>query len=172
MFFMPKMNNMSTLYSNRCYLLLILLFSVLISVNAANISVMIIETGLDAEKEKMQYSGLWESGVLDVFFESGHIVSNAPIMRLDYIPDEIFPAEAEKDLNEAKEGSMEYLLVVQINYKNLLNGRPKQVVMRLFKILPFKLLHEENLSDAKSRNTKEEFEFIKQAARIFISKVK
>ena len=48
--------------------------------------------------------GLWESGLMDVFFEAGHIVSNAPALRLDRKPAEAFPEAARPELNEAIAG--------------------------------------------------------------------
>ena len=66
----------------------------LFRVEAATVSFLVIETGLTDEAGSRQHSGLWESGLLDVFFESGHIVSNAPILRLLSKPSGDFPEEA------------------------------------------------------------------------------
>ncbi|MDR0486791.1 MAG: hypothetical protein LBG91_00945 [Treponema sp.] len=129
---------------------------------AATVSCLIIETGLPPGGSN-QHSGLWESGLLDVFFESGHIVSNAPMMRLDLKPTEIFPEEARQELDEAVEGGVEYLILAILEYQNGL--KPLNVSLRLFKTRPLAMIYETSYADTKSKNLKEEFDNLKQAAR-------
>ena len=155
-----------------CFPLLVLILFAILPLGAANVSIMVFETGLDMEGDANLHSGLWESGLLDVFFDSGHVVSNAPIMRLDYMPDEVFPAQAQDSLNEAREGGMEYILSAQLNYANYTSKRPANVIVRLFRIQPFKMIFEETFSDSKSKTSREEFEFVKQAARKFPPRIK
>ena len=156
----------------RCFPLLILILLLVFPLNAANVSFLVIETGVDEDGETNLYSGLWESGLLDVFFEAGHIVSNAPILRLSYMPKESFPEEAENDLSEALEGGIEYILVAQLNYQNQVGNRPRQVALRLFRTRPFELMYEDYFSDTKSRTTKEEYDYLKQAASTFVPRIK
>ena len=156
----------------RCLFLLIIFFSA-ISLNAATVSFLVIETGLDADPEANLHSSLWESGLLDVFFESGHIVSNAPVMRLYKKPVEKFPAEAQNDFNEALEGGVEYFIIAMLDYQNGVNAqRPQNITLRLFKTRPFEMLFEQKITDTNPRSTKEEYDNLKKAARVLLPRVK
>ena len=142
---------------------------------AATVSVLVIETGLPAESGTSQYSGLWESALLDVFFDAGHIVSNAPLMRLEYFPDEVFPDEAQKDLNEAIEGSMDYMVIALLEYKVKDSGniqKPGNVRLRVFRTQNAQLVYEMSYTDTKVKPLKEEFDSLKTAARKLLPRIK
>ena len=153
----------------RCFLLLIAVCAAF-PVGAATVSFMVIETGLDAEAAANQHSGLWESGLLDVFFESGHIVSNTPVLRLEGMPDEAFPPEAQDNLDEALEGGIEYFIIALLEYQNQGGkaGRPQRVTLRLFKTQPFELVFEQESVIDSARSAKEEYENLKKVARVLV----
>ena len=127
---------------------------------AANISVLVIESGLSGESAGNVYPFLWENGLMDAFFDSGHIVTNAPKIQIDGKPDADFPAEAERDFNNAKEGGMNYFLIALIDYSTPL------VSLRLFDIKSTKMVLEQKHAVTTLRNTKEETDKIKAAARV------
>jgi hypothetical protein len=153
----------------------LLLFFICIAffpLNAAGVSFLVIESGLDKEAAQMQSSGLWESGLLDVFFEAGHIVTNAPVMRFKIMPDKKLPDEVQNDLHEAIEGGMEYFIIALLEYQTASAGqKPTQITLRLFRINPLKLLFEHKYSNSKAKNAKEEFDNLKQAARILLGQI-
>jgi hypothetical protein len=151
--------------AKRLFLPLALVLFAVLPLAAANVSFLIIETGLSPESGSNQHSGLWESGLLDVFFDSGHIVSNAPIMRLDYEPEERFPEEARYELEDALRGGVEYFILAILEYQRGGSFGPRNVSLRLFKTRPLAMIYETSYADTKSTNLKEEFDNLKQAAR-------
>jgi hypothetical protein len=135
---------------------------------AATVSFLVIETGLPQEMGHNVYSGLWESGLFDVFFEAGHIVSNAPIKRLDVKPQKSFPDEARGDLNEAADGGAKYFILVLLDYPQAEANetpKPRNISLKVFQVSPHKLLHEQRYGDKASANMDEEFATIKQSVR-------
>ncbi|MDR2134486.1 MAG: hypothetical protein LBP27_05205 [Treponema sp.] len=133
---------------------------------AATVSFLVIETGLSEEAGTSQHSGLWESGLLDVFFEAGHIVSNAPILRLGKRPGEIFPDEALGKLHEAVEGGVDFFIIALLDYApNDAIQKPDRVSLRLFNAVSRNLIYEQQYTDKTSKNSGEEFTSLKQAVR-------
>ena len=158
----------------RCFLLL-LAISTALPLSAATVSFLVIESGLDMEASVNRYSGLWESSLLDVFFESGHIVSNAPILRLDYLPAEAFPIEARNDLDNALQGGVEYFIVALLEYQK--QGEdpalgPRHITLRLFKTRPFELVYEQKYNGSNPRSIGEEYDNLRKAVRVLIPQVK
>ena len=138
-------------------------------VSAANISFLVMETGIHHGSPSVRYSEMWENGLLEIFFEMGHIVSNAPMLQLLEKPADTFPSEAEKDYEDAKQGGMEFFVVALINYPvtRANNVKPQNVILRLFNTKSEKLIHEKTFSDIKSKNAKEEYDYIKDSVAEF-----
>jgi hypothetical protein len=125
----------------------------------ATVSCLVIETGLPLGGAKSQYSAMWENNLMEVLFETGHIVSNGRMIRLDHKPSESFPGEAEKDFQEARENGMEYFLIAIIEQ----NSGTRTVRLRLFSTNSRKLIKEQVYSDENPKSAKEENENIKEA---------
>jgi hypothetical protein len=162
------------MYFKRIVLPVLLIIFAALPLGAATVSVLVIEAGLPAESAANQYSGLWESGLLDVFFDAGHIVSNAPVMRLEYFPQEVFPDEAQKDLDEAIEGGMDYIVIALLEYnvKNEGVQKPRNARLRVFKTEGCQLVYEMSHADAKVKPLKDEFDSIKTAAKKLLPRIK
>jgi len=126
---------------------------------AANVSVLVMESGQSRESAGTQYPYLWENGLMDAFFDSGHIVTNSPKIQIDGKLSEDFPAEAERDFDNAQEGGMDYFLIAIIDYAT------PYVSLRLFDIRSTKMVREQNYRITTFKNTKEELDKIKAAAR-------
>jgi hypothetical protein len=141
----------------------------LIPVSAHTVSFMVIETGLPQGQGMTEYSNLWENGLLDAFFDAGHIVSNAPVLRLDAPSAKQFPDEAKESLNEANEGGADYFILALLDYQEtggvkLPVLRPRQVSLRVFKTNPFRFVREEKITGAAKIQAGEDFISAKQAA--------
>ena len=143
----------------RNYLLagLFLGFIAVFPLNAANISFLIMETGQSNDDPNSQYPILWENGLLEVFFESGHIVSNFPIMRITGKPADGFPNEAKKDFEDARMGGMDFFLVGIVDYTR------SGVSLRLFNTKSPRMIQEEKYTITSFKTSKEEYENIKTA---------
>jgi len=141
--------------------ILVGLFAGIIAVSpleAATVSVLVMEAGQPREKSEGQYSILWENSLLDVLFESGHIVSNSPRIQVAQKPADDFPAEARRDLVSAQEGGMEYFLVAIVDYAGA------GVSLRLFNSKSPQMIYEYQYTIKPFRNAREEHESIKTAA--------
>jgi hypothetical protein len=143
------------------YLFFVLFFCVFIlpCLFGANVSCLVIETGLPQGGSKSQYSTMWEDNLMDVLFETGHIVSNGRMLHLDRKPPESFPGEAERAYQEARENGMDYFLIAIIEQ---ISGT-RTVSLRLFSTNSQKLIKEQVYTDNSPKSAKEENENIKKA---------
>jgi hypothetical protein len=110
-------------------------------VRAANICVMVVETGA-VSKRNVQHDSEWENGVMDAFFNAGHIVSNSHKLLLPggfretlevgyVIPDEILP-----DVENAFSSGADYFVLTQLDYAEnngkIKNPMPSSIVVVLY----------------------------------------
>jgi len=133
---------------------------------AANISVLVMEAGQSVENTGNQYSILWENALMDALFDSGHIVSNSIKIQIGEKPDGDFPAEAEREFNNAQEGGMDYFLIAIIDYAAPL------VSLRLFDIKSTKMVFEQKYTVTTFKNVKEESDKIKAAVRVIVARLR
>jgi len=144
------------------YLIFTLIFCALTlpSLFGAAVSCLVIETGLPSAGPKSQYSTMWENNLMDVLFETGHIVSNGNMIRIDRKPAESFPVVAERDFQEARASGMDYFLIAIIEQGS---GGAQTVCLRLFNTKSRTLIKEEVYADNRTKNAKEENDSIKRA---------
>ena len=147
---------------------LLLFFLISLPLNAANLSFLIIESGLPDRSKTSPYSIMLENELFDMLFEMGHIVSNAPILQLDIKPDEVFPSEAERDFELAKEGGMEYFIIGLVDHSSFTNN----VLLRMFNINSRKMLGEISFSGRQANSPRETSENIKKSIINFMQGVK
>jgi hypothetical protein len=157
-----------------------LLLSALIGVPvpAATVSFLIVETGLPPEAGANEHSSLWESGLLDVFFDAGHIVSNAPILRLNGKFEKELPEKARTDIDEAAEGGMDYFIIAVLNYPppeipetETAGKKPEQVSLKLFTTSPCRLLFERLCDKKQLMSMDDEFLWVKQEVKRLLSQI-
>ncbi|MDR1929290.1 MAG: hypothetical protein LBQ44_01550 [Treponema sp.] len=140
---------------------------VLGSLPAATISFLVIETGLPADSARPESSSLWESGMMDSFFDAGHIVSNAPVLRVEHPPrdpEAKFPREASRELDEARLGGADFFVVIFLNYRNNPLGKPGEIQVRIFRVSNGQLLYETACGEYTGDKIEEEFQRIKKNA--------
>jgi hypothetical protein len=146
-----------------------LLWALAISpLSAAMVSFLVIESGLPEDGDAGSWSSLWESGLLDVFFEAGHVVSNAPIKRLAARPREVLPDEVKAELEDAEAGGADYFILALLDYSPLGAGeipRPRNRSLRVFRIHPYRFIHEQRHAGQAALNMTDEFTRIKQSVR-------
>jgi hypothetical protein len=152
------------------YLILTLLFCAfaLPGLFGATVSCLVIETGLPSGGPRSQYSTIWENNIMDVLFETGHIVSNGRMMRLARKPAESFPGEAEPDFQEARESGMDYFLIAIIEQGT---GDIQTVSLRLFSTKSRTLIKEQVYNDNRPRSAKEENEIIKRTIGLIAAQI-
>ena len=131
----------------------------------ANVSCLVIETGLPSEGPKSQYSTTWENNLMDVFFDTGHIVSNARMIRLEQKPAENFPGAAESDYQEARANGMEYFLIAIIEQN-------QTVYLRLFNTSSREMIKEQIYTYIKPKSVKEETDNIKRTINLIAAQLR
>jgi len=152
---MPKKNLIFTLFF--CAFIMPPLFG-------ATVSCLVIETGPPGGS-KSQYSTTWENNLMDVFFDTGHIVSNARMIRLDRKPAENFPGAAENDYQDARTNGMDYFVIAIVEQN-------QNVSLRLFSTKSRELIKEQVYAYSVPKNAREENENIKNAISQIASQIK
>jgi hypothetical protein len=153
-----------------------------VSVNAAGVSVMVIESGVP----KQAAASAWENGLMDVLFEAGHVASNArnlvfpegweasgAITVSTQESSEFIPREAAVDLQEAGENGMDYFLLVLLDYvaspQNTTNpAKPKTVTLKLFRTNPVKFITSENYRWSSKAGARADYYNAGRAMRLII----
>ena len=152
----------------------ILIFFPLICVNANMISFFIIETGLPENPDNNTghiHSILWESAFMDVFFDAGFIVSNAPIMRLEEKPSGDILKTAMINLQDIREWGIDYIIVTQLDYLN--DGKnPSSVLFLVYSITPEEKILEKNVKRTLNKNPKDEYEDLKAIVKGLVPFIK
>jgi len=148
------------------YLIFTLLFCAFIlpPLFGATVSCLVIETG-PSGGSKNQYSAMWENNLMDVFFDIGHIVSNARMIHLDRKPAENFPGEAENDYLQARASGMDYFLIAIIDQN-------QSVSLRLFNTNSRELLKEQVYAYSIPKSAREEIESVKKAIGLIADQIK
>jgi hypothetical protein len=96
------------------------IFSLLLSLPAmaASVCVLVVESGLPADSMQPEASSAWEAGMMDAFFNAGHIVWNESLYRASagqsgkgpVLPATSFRAEV------ARTGGADYLALAVLDY--------------------------------------------------------
>jgi hypothetical protein len=136
--------------------LCLLVFLVLmpgLALRASTVSLLVIETGRGGTESPGESSLQWENRLLDACFEAGHIVSNAPVLRLGKKSAGDIPNEAKADFDEAVKGGMEYFIIALLDYRGADgNFTLDRVSLRLFKTLPYRKILELPVSPPEPQN--------------------
>jgi len=138
---------------------------------AAMVSFMIVETGIPQEDGRIEHSELWEDAIFDVFFDAGHIVSNAPILRLDSKPSNEIQKMTAEDLFEARAGGADYFIIAQLDYASDI-PKLSEIYFVLYKMSPYKKIHEKRITGKAYKTQKEEIDDLKYIARGLIPLIK
>ncbi|MDR0476223.1 MAG: hypothetical protein LBH43_21475 [Treponema sp.] len=140
---------------------------------ASMISVLVVETGIKEGGNAGQYSSLWEDGLLSVFFDAGHIISNGNILRLEKMPSKALPDEVLLEHRDAFEGGADYFVLAILKYENI-NGRmkPQEVTLRIFSTSSTGMLCQRIFPAGPGQNLDDEYKRAKEAARTIIPHIK
>jgi hypothetical protein len=99
----------------RALFALIIGFSLDFSIGAATVSFYVIEAGVNEDSDiKQSQSVEWENAFMEVFFDAGYIISNAPIMSFEKKPSDVLQVV---DMDEAVACGIDYMLIVLPEYK-------------------------------------------------------
>jgi hypothetical protein len=113
----------------------------------ANISVPVIETELRDGKpvRQSEMMRIWENGLMDVFFEEGHIVINARSFAPARKPGKELPGEIQGYIMEAEETGIDCFVLAYLNDETAADSgrasalpKPATIEFNLFNINPSK----------------------------------
>ena len=142
-------------------------------VSASMVSFLVVETGLNEEIRSPQFSSLWEGGLMSVFYDAGHIVTNSPIGRMEKKPSNDLSGTIKADFDEAAEGGAEYFVLGFIEYQ--INGSaavPVGMAIKLYKIDSQELIYENNFPAGNGSSLNQEYQFAQNAGRTLIPHIK
>ena len=135
--------------------------------SASSISVMVVETGKIDPYPVSEFSRLWENGLMNAFFNGGHIVTNVPVIQIPSEGSGELPEEVQPGFDEARDGGMEFFLLALLDYQGR-EGKPEKIRLKLFGFRPLGMLYEEDLSAAPEASPKEIYANAEKVAkRIF-----
>ena len=129
----------------------------------ASVAVHVIETGLPEGRAVNQHTEQWENAFMDVLFESGFIVSNAPILRIETKPaGDIFQTLLYGSA-EMKNWGLDFILVIQLDYSA--DPRfPSEISFIIYKVSTGERIHEARVEGRLYGSTRDEYNSIRTIA--------
>ena len=141
--------------------------------SALMVSILVVETGISEDVPSMPYAGLWEGGLMDAFFDAGHIVTNSPAFRLERKPAQDLGVFVEDDYNEAIAGGAEYFVLCFLEYQRRGNSvRPVGIELKLYKTDSNRLVYQQSFPAGSGRNNNDEYQIARNAGRTVASQLK
>ena len=129
------------------------------------ISFLVIETGLPQEGGRNQHSILWENTLLDVFFDSGHIVCNAPMLRYETKPSGDFLLSSALDMEaEALSGGIDYIVFAHLDYSQG-SPTPGEISFLIYRVSGRVKVLERRITGRTYRSTGDETDDMKLIVR-------
>jgi hypothetical protein len=155
------------MHKKRLVMICIFTFLLVITAEASMVSFIVIETGLLQDSERRKHSEIWENALFDAFFDAGYIVSNYPMMRFISIPDEDILDVISFNLDEAKDGGIDYILIVRLDYNSGVQA-PQEVSFFIFKTSQHRIIYEKKATTNYNRPDREVTDSLKVIIRELI----
>ena len=153
-----------TFFCKTGFLAVLFFLAVSFSASAYMVSFYVVEAGLPEHAENRQQTDLWENAFLDVFFDAGHIVCNAPVLRLDAKPSGDIMRAVSFSLQDARDGGIEYILITMLDYTpNLMSAN--EITFYIYNTSTRQILFEKKISGKSYKTAKEETDDIKSIVR-------
>jgi hypothetical protein len=148
----------------RIVIAVIIGISLIFSIGAATVSFYVIETGINEDfDEKQSQSIEWENAFMDVFFDAGFIISNAPILRLEKRPSDILQVI---DIEEASSYGVDYMLIVLLDCRKEMQN-PNEVSFYIYRVTRKEKVLEKKVL-IKKVSSKDDFNNMKSIAKGFV----
>jgi len=133
------------------------------SAEAAMVSFCVIETGLPENGRDNQQSVLWENAFLDVFFDAGHIIVDAPMLRMQKKPEGSILQHI--DMQVMRRTGVEFIIVAQLDFND--TSSPEEITFFIYKVTPGEMIVKKQIEGRQARPAREELEYMKTVARGF-----
>jgi hypothetical protein len=147
----------------------------------ANISILVIETGLQDGKPLRggEVTSLWEAGLMDVFFESGHIVTNVQSFALKETPAGGLPPAVGSHISDAGDAGVDYFILACIGYEQVQEesraaepAKPAGIEFTMYRVRPEKRVWMERIDfGGKVYGGKEQRARVRRAALSLLARL-
>jgi len=151
--------------------MVVLLLLLVFPASASMVSFLVVETGL-SEETVTQYGTVWEGGLMDVFFEAGHIVTNSPIARMEKKPGEDLSGYIQVDFYEATRSGADYFILGFLEFQSKDARIPSAMVIKIYSTNTEKLVFERSFSAGTGKNLNDEYQIAKGAGQVIVSNIK
>ena len=149
----------------------VLLLLLVFPASASTVSFLVVETGL-GEKTITQYGSLWEAGLMEVFFDAGHIVTNSPIARMEKRPAVDLSGYIQVDFYEATRSGADYFILGFLEFQSKDARIPNAMVLKIYDTNTEKLIFEQSFSAGTGKNLTDEYQIAKNAGQVIVSNIK
>jgi len=139
--------------------------------SASMVSFLVVETGL-SEEVNTQYGSIWEGGLMEVFFDAGHIVTNCPIARIENRPENDISGSIGNDFFEAAVNGAEYFVLCYLEFQNKSRSVPNAMVIKIYNINAQKLIYERSFPAGTGRSLGDEYQTALNTGRTIVSAIK
>jgi hypothetical protein len=139
--------------------------------SASIVSFLIVETGLRSGSPDTQYTSLWEGGLMNAFFDAGHIVTNSPITRMETRPDRDLSGTVEVDFRDAVRGGAEFFILGFLEYQAG-NAVPSGITLKIYKTGSQQIVYEQRFQAGAGKSLSEEYQIAQNAGRAIASHLK
>jgi len=160
-------NTIGGIMSKRIAFILITGLFLSINAHSSMISFFVVETGLSDNAVNIRHSDVWENALMDVFFDAGHIVSNAPILRLERRPQGDILDIVGYDAMDARRSGIDFILIAILNYTSE-SQIPGEIHFFIYRVNSNEKILERQIPGKTYRNTREEYDDIKAIVRGFV----
>ena len=152
--------------------IIVMLMLLVFPASASMVCFLVVETGINDEVASTQYSSLWEDGLMSVFFDAGHIVTNHPVERMEKKPAQDLSDGIANSFYDALDGGADYFIVCYLECRDQ-GGMavPFDIIIRLYGTSTEELIFERNFPAGKV-NLGEEYQFAQNAGQLLISSIK
>ena len=158
------------MFNKRLGCMAVLLGLLAFPASASMVCFLIVETGINEAAKSGQYSTLWEGGLMEAFFNAGHIVTNSPITRIEKKPARDLSGMVEAEFNDAIRGGAEFFVLGFLEFKNYgERAVPVELALRLYSSNSRDLVFEQNFPAGSGKNFDEEYLIAQNAGRVIIS---
>jgi len=148
----------------RVIIAVIIGISLHLTVGAATVSFYVIEAGVNEDFDVKQSQSIqWEDAFMEVFFDAGYIISNAPIMRLEKKPSDVLQVV---DMEEALICGIDYMLIVLPEYKKDVK-EPIEVSFYIYRVARKEKVIEKKII-IKRGSAQDDYNYMKSIAKGFV----
>ncbi|MCL2276766.1 MAG: hypothetical protein FWC21_02595 [Treponema sp.] len=144
--------------------MVILLLFLSAKIFASTVIINIIETGIPENRSVSEYTEIWEDAFMDVFFESGLIISNDSILRFETKPLINIFEYVVYDISEISKWGIDFIIITQLDYIGNIR-QPSEINFIIYKVRTNEIVMERMIEGKTYRSTREGLDDIKSIVR-------